>query len=1098
MKKAIFAVIATALFSLSVLTTSAQSGIFGILNSVVVPDSVNYNSVGTSTDIYYLGGTFNDAIGYLLPGDTAPHLVDTTSQNYTPVSKRVYNLPANTPIRIWHLLWMSGDSVAFHTDTVSVTTALAPQQTQLTFTRVGVGIIADTVFFHYSMISQTSYVFAKYGNLQYYTDTVYLTGTGDTFVLVTSPNVSGTTYSGNELVSISTTPGINPKIVPFGSFTVPSIVHPTVGTITLGTETQTSVQWSAHLVKGNLANAQASATVYNSVNQIVFQTSFTFSSDTNIVVMPTNLPANSNFSLHVLDWNSAGLDSAIKAGSTLAYPLPTIGPWHEHDSTLTSAHIMVTGTAHGDTASMWVSYFDKNNIYQVLPSQMVVATMSDDFYLTNIKYGPNTTHGFIHMQNTTGVDSSSFSLQAENYIPVAVTSLTAPVVSYDSIKLTTVLTAGNALKDTAVFTMWDATGTNLLYTFPQILVSANGPISVVKHNMAQDSAHLFKVSITDTLHTTVYDSILVTTLQVANGTLTFADSTSATLNSTKIKVIGNTNGAWPGSVSKLVVVMQNAAGGLESDSAMNLVGAFTRTLGPFTNLKTSSNQNVGTAYLTDSAGLTTSRSISVYLPTYHPVTIASLTTPVVSYDSAKAVAVVGPGNALPDTIRYFLLDSAHNVITTYTPVLTLTGGNFPAVKHGLNEGAEYWFLVVVTDTLGTKITDSIMLTTLVTGAPQVTLSAPNKTRTTWSMDALINAEGHSAGSVVNTVYCYDQSVVIDSAVGLNITDTATITFSGNGMPGSHHIIKVKAINDDGLSGSATSTFDLLPPLQDGAPSFGYLTAGVNGDPSTIQVSGIQENVAQDNVATIKLKVEDMTNGGQTRTITIAANVTSAGPLPDYIITNCLGGDNVCVTIIDSNNVNVVTGNQECVNTLPAYNPVLADITQDAGNTTSDALAVFFEGDCGGNMCDLQMKAFDNNVQVGQTITDQVGTGLLVDYGHTWTNLDANTEYAITGILKKSDGSNPTTVTKSFWTDVSTGINGIASVPANAKEQLVVIYDMLGRKVSSGKYIDAIQPLVDLPLQIFLVIPVGKDENPFDKKGHRIGQPRKIEMISAVR
>ena len=389
----------------------------------------------------FYSGNYFAATAYQVQGDTVV-VADTVWQNSSTVATTINNLPANTLVKAWRLLWKLGDTTFNRTDTVAFRTKQAPQQTGLTWLYTHTGIVADTVWFHFSSISHATPVYFSYGNFAYTSDTVYVTGIGDTFVLVTNPNSPGATYSNNALIAgANPALGINQVFVLVSPFTVPGLSVPNVSELQLVTKGQDSIQWQASASKGNVPVATVSAISRDSLGHSIILAHFTIAGDTLFTITQRNLLPNTWHTLRLIMTDAGGIDSdqvsAVKTKSVLS---STITNWTEHDSTTSSTYILVTANSNGsfsdNRTSVSMGYYDKNGAHHTLLGTVnALGVINYDFLLTNLSPGPASNTATIYAQNSAGTDSATITFVIETPPPPRVEN--APIVTHDSLESVT-------------------------------------------------------------------------------------------------------------------------------------------------------------------------------------------------------------------------------------------------------------------------------------------------------------------------------------------------------------------------------------------------------------------------------------------------------------------------------------------------------------------------------------------------------------------------------------------------------------------------------------------------------------------------------------
>lgn len=412
MRKAFFAVMATLVLA----TTSAMASISGTLLPAV-PDSISWDHAAPQTNTSGYSGTYSHYYMWRVTGDTSWSFGPTTSHATSPVKKVLNFLPANTAIEVKSVL-VDG-SFVFTTNTITFTTKPLPRPAWLSSPAIISAPISTKVSFNYD-VSVPTKVFAYYSGYSHSSDTVTVTGTGSSYVMITSPNTPGTTYTINKLYAYAVGREVADTFITFSDFTVPTWIRPTVSGITFSSVSQDSFRVTTNVTKGNAATATIIVRNLDSAGSITaIHPVITISSDTVITWFRVGTP-NTNYGEKVSISSAGGSDSMTAYQRTLQVFAPQIIGADTINATINSTDLIVRVKTNGrsywpsSSANVWLKWADKNgNIFTAAPQTIAgsTATVSATFTgLSNLKLNPTVNTATVYIQNIAGlIDSQMIS-----------------------------------------------------------------------------------------------------------------------------------------------------------------------------------------------------------------------------------------------------------------------------------------------------------------------------------------------------------------------------------------------------------------------------------------------------------------------------------------------------------------------------------------------------------------------------------------------------------------------------------------------------------------------------------------------------------------
>jgi hypothetical protein len=407
--KAFFAFMALTLMTASV-QASATTDLYPALT-----DSVSWNMASLTTDISGNVGSFQHYYQFQVVGDTLVQYGPTASYNVNTLQRVLYNLPANKTINVYSVVIDQGDTSV--SNMISFTTKPLPHAAWLGSPSIITSPSQTVVTVPYNLSVPTK-LFVRYGSYTYSSDTAIQNGTGTAQLLITNPNVPGTTYSGNVLRAKPVTAGIvADTFITLNSFTVPVWTNPDVANNLVFTAvTQDSFKFTATITKGNSATATVTVRDLDSNGAVVVtRTPITIHNDTSITWTRSGTPAT-NYGERVIVITSGGSDSTTGYKTTAQIPAPQVIGFDTINGTKNSTDITVTVKTNGKPA--WVTsdatvklkWFDKNGVAtttaaQSTPGSSTTATLTFTG-LTNLKMNPNQNTAMVYIQNLAGLVDS--------------------------------------------------------------------------------------------------------------------------------------------------------------------------------------------------------------------------------------------------------------------------------------------------------------------------------------------------------------------------------------------------------------------------------------------------------------------------------------------------------------------------------------------------------------------------------------------------------------------------------------------------------------------------------------------------------------------
>ena len=400
--------------ALTLMTASVQATVTVDLYPALT-DSVSWNTASLTTDISGNVGSYQHYYQFQVVGDTLVQYGPTASYNVNTLQRVLYNLPANKTINVYSVVIDQGDTTM--SNMISFTTKALPHAAWLGNPSIITSPSQTVVTVPYNLSVPTK-LFVRYGSYTYSSDTAVQTGTGTAQLLITNPNVPGTTYAGNVLRAKPVTTGVVvDTFITLNSFTVPIWTNPDVANNLVFTAvTQDSFKFTASITKGNSATATVTVRDLDSNGIVVAtRTPIIIHNDTSITWTRTGIPAT-GYGERVVVTTSGGSDSTTGYKTTAQIITPQIIGFDTVNATKNSTDITVTVKTNGkpawatSDATVKLKWFDKNGVAtttaaQSTPGSSIAATLTFTG-LTNLKMNPTQNTAMVYIQNLAGLVDS--------------------------------------------------------------------------------------------------------------------------------------------------------------------------------------------------------------------------------------------------------------------------------------------------------------------------------------------------------------------------------------------------------------------------------------------------------------------------------------------------------------------------------------------------------------------------------------------------------------------------------------------------------------------------------------------------------------------
>lgn len=412
--------------ALTLMTASVQATVTVDLYPALA-DSVSWNTASLTTDISGNVGSYQHYYQFQVVGDTLVQYEPTASYNVNTLQRVLHNLPANKTIQVYSVVIDQGDTTV--SNMITFTTKQLPHAAWLGNVSIITSPSQTVVTVPYNLSVPTK-LFVRYGSYTYSSDTVVQTGTGTAQLLITNPNVPGTTYSGNVLRAKPITAGVvADTFITLNSFLVPIWTNPDVANnLVFSAVMQDSFKFTATITKGNSATATVTVRDLDSNGTVVVtRTPIIIHNDTSITWTRTGIPATS-YGERVVVSTSGGSDSTTGYKTTAQIIAPQVVGFDTVNATKNSSDITVTVKTNGKSA--WptsdavvkLKWFDKNGVAtttagQSTPGSPTAATLTFTG-LSNLKMNPTQNTAMVYIQNLAGlVDSQQINFVLKAPLP---------------------------------------------------------------------------------------------------------------------------------------------------------------------------------------------------------------------------------------------------------------------------------------------------------------------------------------------------------------------------------------------------------------------------------------------------------------------------------------------------------------------------------------------------------------------------------------------------------------------------------------------------------------------------------------------------------
>lgn len=404
-----------AFMALTLMTASVQATVTVDLYPALT-DSITWNTASLTTEISGNVGSYQHYYKFKVVGDTLFQYGPTASYNVNTLQRVLTNLPANKTIQVYSVVIDQGDTTVSN-NMISFTTKPLPHAAWIGNPSIVSSPSQTVVTVPYNLSVPTK-LFVRYGSYTYSSDTAVKSGTGTAQLLITNPNVPGTTYAGNVLRAKPVTAGIvADTFITIDSFTVPVWTNPDVANNLVFTAvTQDSFKFTASITKGNSATATVVVRDLDSNGVVVAtRTPIVIHNDTSITWTRTGIPATS-YGERVIVTTSGGSDSTTGYKTTTQIPAPQVIGFDTINGTKNSTDITVTVKTNGkpawvnSNATVKLKWFDKNGVAtttaaQSTPGSQTAATLTFSG-LTNLKMNPTQNTAMVYIQNLAGLVDS--------------------------------------------------------------------------------------------------------------------------------------------------------------------------------------------------------------------------------------------------------------------------------------------------------------------------------------------------------------------------------------------------------------------------------------------------------------------------------------------------------------------------------------------------------------------------------------------------------------------------------------------------------------------------------------------------------------------
>lgn len=390
---------------LAIMVPAANVTLFPVFEDSVKTYSASFFNIksGAKNHHYIYGKT----------GDTlrAGSMVSTNNSSFW---RSVDSLQPLTQYRIAAVVDSFG--ITDTSDFITFTTKPIPpplQPTSITGIIVNSSWFQTAVKFTYRAIGYFFKATVHYGAFAYTSPTITLTGEGDTTIIITNPNVPGTTYSGNVIRTVpigNVPPNITDETFSFGSYTVPLSTNVDVVNVSLSAATPDSMISSVTIHPGNAGYATAAVfSLDGSGNKIAMIWSGAIAKDTTFSVGFGGLSNYTPYAVRAIATNQITTDSAQSGFVRTLQVLPAvIVTWDTVQATTYLTKLKVTfntsGTYVKSKGSGWVVYPDRNGILLTTDTvKNLVGLVDGIFSLINLRQGPSINPATIYFRNDAGL-----------------------------------------------------------------------------------------------------------------------------------------------------------------------------------------------------------------------------------------------------------------------------------------------------------------------------------------------------------------------------------------------------------------------------------------------------------------------------------------------------------------------------------------------------------------------------------------------------------------------------------------------------------------------------------------------------------------------
>ena len=468
---------------------------------------------------------------------------------------------------------------------------------------------------------------------------------------------------------------------------------------------------------------------------------------------------------------------------------------------------------------------------------------------------------------------------------------------------------------------------------------------------------------------------------------------------------------------------------------------------------------------------------ALHRPTVSPIQVAQY------QDSLVFTTAVTVGNAGYLNLVMMLYDSlTHGTTTRSMTVYHDTAFSIAFEYLNVNDG---YSLTIAGTNAGGIATQTAVTHTL--GLNPATLSrtvdTTNLTTTAVTISVTGNSNGTLPGNLARILIKYnDKNAVSHKDSSVTFTGMLNPSFNlANLKPGPASNDIWIFISNSGLGRTDSFLYQvtLLTPAPPRVAPAPYGTTPVMVNSSTIQWSGLRQNVDPGDTVGDGFVLEDL-DGGGTDTSFTSGGLTSSTILGTSQFTGLIGGHTYRITpfsISADNQYNF--GQSEDQYTNAPQNPIVEDILVDTANSR---VKITVRANGQGTPSKLYLDIMQGTGTVHSYVAVTIGTGYVSYDYYPDQYLNPNTLYNASATIKDMQDDNPMQMGKDFLTPVwlSTGISQVTDQVQ--KPDFVFITNILGQKLFQGSYADGNAFAKGRGILVMV---------PTDKEGNKVGNGKQI-------